>query len=186
MKNDKLLEITQKVLIEEMENPLIYKIIFPDGNELDKEYLDLREAQEDAEKLNAKNVKVRYKYNDSQSLFEIFIRREGFQYIKWMKYENNKFYIQNNFGWNEQPDYAYTMSVKLPPYLIGRYSDIYSEGDDYNTYLIVNIQNGFVYENEDRYDYTSITEIKIKLKEVLNGIYGETLYPPYYFNLLDY
>ena len=51
MKNDKLLESTQKVLIEEMENPLIYKIIFPDGNELDKEYLDLRGAQEDAEKL---------------------------------------------------------------------------------------------------------------------------------------
>ena len=179
--------IINELLKEDKEqNPIIYKIILKDGTELSKEYTDLKEAQDEAEKLDAKNVKIRYKYNDVKSLFKIFIHKEDFNLIKWMKYENNKFYIQDNFGWHEAGNQDnYKISVKLPPYFIGRETDPYSV-EDYKTYIIVDTQTGDVYENEDVGDYTSITEIKEGLQQVLNQTYGEKLDYPYYWDPLDY
>lgn len=180
---------TIKELLNESDdtNYKIYKIILKDGTVLDKEYDNLKEAQEEAEELDAANVEVRYKYITPSSLLPEFLKDNGFHKVDWWKYENDKFYIKNNYGWHEenrQEDY-FKMTVDLPHYKLGRYTDPYGV-ENYKTYLIVDKDSGEVFENEDTNNYTSITELKEGLKQVLNSSYGSSLLQPYYFDPLDF
>ncbi len=184
---DKLLEATIKVLTEGENNPYIYKIVLKDDTVMDKEFTDLKTAQKEAEKLDAKNVKGQYKDNSVNELFITFLKNEYFTKNKWCKYENNKFFYGNNSGWHEvnnQKDY-YKMSTNLPPYLLGRYTDPYSV-ENYKTYIIADTSTGNVYEYEDVSGYTSIKELKQELQKVLNGVYGERLYPANSFDPLAF
>ena len=184
---DKLLEATMKVLTEGESNPYIYKIILKDDTVMDKEFTDLKTAQKEAEKLDAKNVKGQYKDNSVNGLFNEFVKKECFIKNKWYKYENDKFFNKDNFGWHEvnnQKNY-YKMSTNLPPYILGRYTDPYSV-EAYKTYIIVDTNTGNVYEYEDTYGYTNIKEIKQELQKVLDGVYGEVLYPANSFDPLDF
>ena len=169
---------------EKLDNKLIYKIILKDGRELDKQYDTLKEAQEEAKKLQAKNVKSQYKNNSIEGLFRVFIQKNGFIKKDWLKYENDKFFIKNNFGWNEEnnQDLYYKMTIKLPPYLLGKYVDPYSDSEYGDTFLIVNTNDGSVYECEDTWDYHTITEFKEELKSVIDQTYGENLYLPYFWD----
>ena len=183
-------EATVKMLQEneKFDNKLIYKIILKDGKELDKQYDTLKEAQEEAEKLDAKNVKSQYKDNSVEGLFKVFIQKHGFIKKDWLKYENSKFYIKNNFGWNEEnnQDLYYRMTVKLLPYLLGKFVDPYSVSEYGDTFLIVDTNDGSVYEYEDIGDYHTITEFKEELKSVINQTYEENLYLPYFWDPLNY
>ena len=175
---DSLTEATIKVLTKGESNPYIYKIVLKDDTVLDKEFTDLKTAQKEAENLDAKNVKGQYKDNSVNGLFNEFVNRECFTKNKWYKYENNKFFYEDNSGWHEANKYeqdCYKMSINLPPYILGRLTDPYYE-EDYKTYVIVDTNTGNVYEYEDVSSYTSIKELKQGLQEVLNGVYGERLY----------
>ena len=183
-------EATIKILqeAEEVKNKLIYKIILKNGKELDEEFNDLKTAQEEAERLDAQNVKSQYKDNSIKELFKVFIQNRGFIKKDWLKYENNKFYIRDNFGWQEEnnQDLYYKMSVKLFPYLLGRYVDPYSVNEYGDTFLIVDTEDGSVYEYDDIGNYHTISELKQELKTVIERTYGEDIYLPYFWDPLDY
>jgi len=185
-----LQDATIKVLQEDnkLENKLIYKIILKDGTEFDKQYNDLKTAQEEAEKLDAQNVKSQYQDNSINGLFQSFIQKEYFTKQSSYKYENDKFYHKTNSGWKEEnnQDLYYKMSIKLPPYLLGKRADPYSVSDYGDTFLIVDTQDGSVYEYEDISNYCTLKEYKQQLEKVLNRTYGETLYLPYYWDPLNY
>ena len=185
---DKLLEATIKALTEGESNPYIYKIVLKDDTVMDKEFTDLKTAQKEAEKLDAKNVKGQYKDNSVNELFNEFVKKECFIKNKWYKYENDKFFYEDNSGWREINEYekdCYKMSINLPPYILGRLADPYYE-EDYKTYIIVDTNTGNVYEYEDVSSYTSIKELKQGLQEVLNGVYGERLYIASSFDPFDF
>ena len=183
-----LQEATIKMLLENSDNPVIYKIILKDGTELDKEYIDIKEASEEAEKLSAKNVKQRYKDNSLDGLFQVFLKDNYFTKYDYLKYENGILYLRDNFGWhkvNNQNDY-YKFSINMKPFIIGKETDPWEAPSYIGSILIIDTRDGSVYRYEDYSgDYQPLKEYKEELQKVLDGTYGERLHPPYWFDPLE-
>lgn len=185
-----LQEATMKVLQEvtEQTNQIIYKIILKDGSKLDTIYTDLKQAQDEAEKLDAKNVLEMYRDNSLDGLFGVFLKDEHFRLYDFLRYEDKKLYYKDNFGWhiiNNQRDY-YKLTVKVHPFILGKEVDPYSVPYE-NAILIIDTRDGSVYSYENyEGDYQPLKEYKEELQKVLDGTYGERLYQPYYWDPFDF